>query len=559
MEPLKESPAWQQPVIFKISLVLVIIGLPYFAFMGFTFPEARGQALIGFCCAGLVGAGLLFRVNWRKQSFLSLLALITIFAVGMANNGPRFGGLMCGAIAAGLTGAFYGWKPGAIATCGLTALMIVEGVAASYGILAPTSVAFPGESFALSWTRYTVSFAIIAGILTTVLSAIVGSLGDKQAHIERLNRELEERLASLKETQERYALAVHGTSDGLWDWDIRANTIFYASRFAELLGYEPGSALEDFLAIVHPEDRSYVRKAVELHFGDQRPYDIQMRLRVSDGSYRWFRSRGEAIRDQEGTAVRMAGAISDITESRLMSAERERLIEDLEQKNAELERFTYTVSHDLKSPLVTIKSFLGFLQDDIRDGIPESINDHLHRIGRAANKMVQLLDDLLELSRIGRIVNPPERRDMGEIVAEAVELLDGQIRARAVELQVDPLPAVTVDARRIGEVWQNLLENAIKYFGDQKHPRIHIGHRQEDAADVFFAADNGMGIDARFRDKVFGHFEKLDPATEGSGIGLAIARRIVEIHGGRIWVEEGPSGIGSTFLFSLPRGNVQAD
>ncbi len=236
-----------------------------------------------------------------------------------------------------------------------------------------------------------------------------------------------------------------------------------------------------------------------------------------------------------------------------MVAERQGLIAELEVKNLELERFTYTVSHDLKSPLVTIKGFLGMLRQDAASGEAERMEDDIQRIESAAEKMARLLDELLELSRVGRVDNPPQPTAFGELVREAVELAAGPIAARGVEVEVEPeLPVVIGDRTRLVEVLQNLIENAVKYMGDQEFPRIAIGVRQDGDEPVFTVEDNGIGIDPRYHDKVFDLFEQLDQQIDGTGIGLALVRRIVEVHGGRIWVESEGRGRGCTFCFTCP-------
>jgi len=161
---------------------------------------------------------------------------------------------------------------------------------------------------------------------------------------------------------------------------------------------------------------------------------------------------------------------------------------------------------------------------------------------------------LLELSRIGRLMNPPEETPLDELAREAVITVAGRLAMRGVHVEIAPdLPVVYGDRTRLREVLENLLSNAVKYMGDQPHPRIEIGVRYDgaDAERVFYVRDNGMGIEPRYHQKVFGLFEKLDPKAEGTGVGLAIVRRIVEVHGGRIWVESEGAGLGSAFCFTL--------
>lgn len=257
--------------------------------------------------------------------------------------------------------------------------------------------------------------------------------------------------------------------------------------------------------------------------------------------------------DKSGKISGVFSVGTDITARKQIEAEREQLIVELEVKNAELERFTYTVSHDLKSPLITIKGFLGVLDQDLATGDMEQIRRDMARIGGAADKMKNLLDDLLELSRIGRICNPPVSVNLAELVNEAAELLAGRFQQRKVRLEVAAdLPMVYGDRPRLLEVMQNLLDNAVKYLGEPLDPVVTVGCRQDRGQTVCYVRDNGLGIEPRYHEKVFGLFEQLDSRTEGTGIGLALVKRIVEIHGGRVWVESAGLGQGSTFCFTLP-------
>ncbi|MBL0348492.1 PAS domain S-box protein [Candidatus Villigracilis affinis] len=238
--------------------------------------------------------------------------------------------------------------------------------------------------------------------------------------------------------------------------------------------------------------------------------------------------------------------------------EREKLIKELELKNAELERFTYTVSHDLKSPLVTINGFLGYLKGDTASGNMDRVKSDIQRIQDAVDKMHLLLRDLLELSRVGRIMNPPEKIQFESLVNDAVEIVHGRLEKQGVTVQLSPsngtqpgLPAVYGDRQRLTEVLQNLIDNAAKYMGDQISPHIEIGQAGEDnGRAIFFVRDNGIGIDPEHHERIFGLFNKLDAKSEGTGVGLALVKRIIEIHGGRIWVDS-KVGAGATFYFTL--------
>ena len=243
----------------------------------------------------------------------------------------------------------------------------------------------------------------------------------------------------------------------------------------------------------------------------------------------------------------------EIAERQRVEAEREQLIAELEARNAEMERFAYTVSHDLKSPLITIRGFLGLLEQDVLRGELERMKTDITYIQVAATTMQRLLDELLELSRIGRVINPLTAVPLSELAREAATLVGGQIVARGVQVHITPnLPVVVGDRPRLLEVLQNLLDNAIKFMGSQPAPRIEIGVRQEGEQTVCYVQDNGIGIEPRYHETVFGLFERLDSTSDGTGIGLALVKRIIEVHGGRIWVESAGQGHGSTFCFTLP-------
>jgi signal transduction histidine kinase len=263
-----------------------------------------------------------------------------------------------------------------------------------------------------------------------------------------------------------------------------------------------------------------------------------------------LRAFSEADEQLLGT---VAGQLATAIERLRTAQDREALIAELEAKNAELERFTYTVSHDLKSPLITIRGFMGFLERDARDGNLDQLSDDLARITQATDKMQRLLNDLLELSRIGRLVNTSERVPFAALAREAVALVEGRLNARGVRVEIaSDLPEVVVDRARLVEVMQNLIDNAAKFMSDQTEPCIEIGVRAEEKRQVFFVRDNGLGIDPRYHDKVFGLFDKLDPRSEGTGIGLALVKRIIELHSGHVWVESAGLGHGATFCFTLP-------
>jgi two-component system, chemotaxis family, sensor kinase Cph1 len=362
----------------------------------------------------------------------------------------------------------------------------------------------------------------------------------------------------LAESEERYRLISQIISD--YTFTTRLNpdgTLFHhwvAGAFERITGYgyEEYMARGGWLAALHPDDREQDARDMEaLHANRQ--VVTEVRTFMKSGEMRWVRVWGHPVWDPvKNQLIGIYGAVQDITERKKVEAERETLIRELEAKNAELERFAYTVSHDLKSPLITIRGFLSFVEQDAVSGNLERVRADLGRIRDAVDKMQRLLSELLELSRIGRVVNPPQTVAFGALAHEAAAIVAGRLRQHGVGVRVaDGLPAVYGDRARLVEVLQNLVDNAAKFMGDQKHPEIEIGVRERAGEKVYFVRDNGIGIDPRFLGRVFGLFEKLDPDSEGSGVGLALIKRIVDQHHGRVWVESEGRGRGTTVCFTL--------
>lgn len=243
----------------------------------------------------------------------------------------------------------------------------------------------------------------------------------------------------------------------------------------------------------------------------------------------------------------------EISQRRKREAEIRAKNQELDEKNAELERYTYTVSHDLKSPLVTLKTFLGFLERDLQAGETEQVKKDLSYMHGAADKMHGLLSDLLELSRVGRVEDNPEILTFTELAEAARDLVLGAIDQEQAEVRILP-SALTLrgNRSRLVEIWQNLIDNAVKYRHPARPPEIEIGVETTAEGPVFFVVDNGRGIDPRYQEKIFGLFNQLDPTTPGSGLGLTLVKRIVELYKGRIWVESAGNGSGSRFRFTLP-------
>lgn len=379
-----------------------------------------------------------------------------------------------------------------------------------------------------------------AGIaaLITLLGVVAG--------IWAFRRETSPLLGRLEQEEARHRAVVETAVDGILTIDRRGIIQSYNRAAERMFGYTADEVIGRNVSMLMPspyreEHDGYLERY--LTTGEKRIIGIGRQV--------------EAM-TKDGTVFPIELAVSEVIPKKLFTGiirdvtARVELIRELEQKNAELERFTYTVSHDLKSPLITISGFLGGIESDARAGNYERMSKDIARISGAAERMKLLLDELLELSRIGRIVNAPVSVPLGELVREVVDSLSGPIRDRGVEVLIqEDLPTIRGDRVRLAEVIQNLIENAIKFLGDQEHPKIEVGSRLDGSTRVFFVRDNGVGIDATYHAKIFGLFDKLDPSSPGTGIGLALVKRIVELHGGKIWVESEGPGRGAVFCFTL--------
>ena len=269
-------------------------------------------------------------------------------------------------------------------------------------------------------------------------------------------------------------------------------------------------------------------------------------LKCADGKTRDFLFYKTVFRNPDTDEPVIIGIMMDITD-------RKQLINELRAKNTELEYFSNTISHDLKSPLLTVTGFLKRYLKDSSAGNIERMQYDLDIIFNAAEKMELLIDRLLQLSRAGLPVNPPERISMKELVMEALSAVSEKLENRKITVTVaEDLPDIHGDRIRIFEVLLNLIDNSVKYSGDTLEPLIHIGVRNGEEGSVFFVADNGIGIDPQYHGKVFGMFERFDRSTEGSGLGLSIVKRIIRFHNGRIWIESEGHGSGTTVCFTIP-------
>lgn len=358
----------------------------------------------------------------------------------------------------------------------------------------------------------------------------------------------------IRNSEFRFRSFIENANDIVYSLSSEGVFTYISPNWLDFMG-EPAEAAvgQPFEPYVHPDDvhlcQQFLQKVLTT---GQKQSQVDYRVKHADGSYRWHVSNGSPQIDSDGNIIGYVGIARDVTENKQAEKERELMIADLERKNAEMERFVYTISHDLKSPMITIQGFIGLIQKEIANTRDVPISGYLQRISDATLQMKDLLKDLLELSRIGRVVNASVTITMNEVVESALTILEGVIESSHAHIEVrENMPTVTIDLVRLKEVWVNLIENAIKYTDSEKTPDIKIGFQEDSNNPIFYIKDNGIGIESAYHDKVFGLFDQLDPKIDGTGVGLALVKRVIELHNGKIWVESEGSGKGCTFYFTL--------
>ncbi len=390
-------------------------------------------------------------------------------------------------------------------------------------------------------------------------------LGELTESFNGMLARIQESDQELRKNQERLRLAIEASQIGTWDWDIVTGRVHWDEYMGPLFGLQRGQAIEtfeDFLGAVHPEDRARARETLSRTMSEPADYSVEFRIIWPDGSVHYLTTRGRSY-SEAGKLLRMTGVCVDITQSKRSEDEIRRLNEELEQRviartaelaaaNKELESFTYSVSHDLRAPLRHINGFAQMLEEEFGEKLATEARRLLSRIRFGAQNMGQLVDDLLRLARVGRQELLRRRTPLNELVNQVIAELRSEHQGREVEWRVAPLPAVSCDPGLVKQVYTNLLSNAVKYTRTRSNAVIEVGVENRDGVDVLFVKDNGVGFDMKYAEKLFGVFQRLHRPDEfeGTGVGLAIVQRIVNKHGGRIWVAASP-GAGACFTFTL--------
>jgi PAS domain S-box-containing protein len=372
--------------------------------------------------------------------------------------------------------------------------------------------------------------------------------------------------AALRDSEERLSLAVEAARLGTWDWEYASSRVAHSATARSLLGIAGEAELDlgAFDLAIDERDRERVQEARAIAAHTAAGLVIEFRARWSDGSAHWLRCWSLPRRDAGGAAAGQVGMVQDITELKLGEDQiRERNLElearvaarteMLRLANHELEAFTYSVSHDLRAPLRAIDGFSAALIEDYADRLDQAGCDHLTRVRLAAQRMGELIDDLLGLSRVSLSQLQTASCDLSAIAGEVADALGHSHPGRRIEFAIAPGVQVVADGRLLRIALENLLGNAVKFSARRDPARIEFGERSKDGARVLFIADNGAGFDMAHAGKLFAPFQRLHQASEfpGTGVGLAIVQRIIHRHGGTVWAESLVDA-GTTVSFTLP-------
>ncbi len=389
-----------------------------------------------------------------------------------------------------------------------------------------------------------------------------------ERRLQQAKAELEERVQErtqqlqtanqlLQRSQERLNLALQASGDAWWHWNLATDEHEWSPQSSTMLGYAEGELAPSYSTwekLVHPEDLPWVVEVLNAHLEDDTiPYAFDYRMRTKSGEWKWITNLGKVVeRGKQGQPLRMAGMNHDISDRKQAEQQLQQLNTELLRSNQELGRFAYVASHDLQEPLRKIRNFTELLANRYQGELDATGDRYIRYITDGAIRMQGLISDLLSYSRVGRIAPNIQVINLEATLQQVISDLGILIKDSHAKITAGTLPTVSADPTQMKQLLQNLIANAIKYCRADV-PTVRIWATQADETWTISIQDNGIGIDPQFSERIFIIFQRLHHQDEysGTGIGLAICKKIVERHGGKIWVDS-QEGQGSIFSFTLP-------
>ncbi|MBI4392740.1 MAG: PAS domain-containing protein [Euryarchaeota archaeon] len=423
------------------------------------------------------------------------------------------------------------------------------------------------------WTQLGLSLFsanVLAFLVHLVRMRTIGGLETLRSVEAEQSRKLERQTEKLREAQRTAHI-------GSFEWDITSGRVVWSDELYRLFGIAPGSmavTYDQWLSMLRPEDRDEAGVLVRNALDNGTPFEFDYQVRQPDGSMRWIQGRAHVVADASGKPVKLVGTAQDITRRKLAEEEANRLNAELESRvaqrtaeleaaNKELEAFSYSVSHDLRAPLMTVDGFSQALLEDYGDKLDDEGKKTILRVREATKRMAELIEAILKLSRLGRSALKPQRVNLSVLAKTYAEELHKTQPTRKVEVKVEPGVHAEGDPPLLRVVMENLIGNAWKFTSRKENAFIEFGAMKRRDGTVYFVRDDGAGFDPEYAAKLFLPFERLHAAKDfpGTGIGLASVKRIIDRHGGRVWADGYP-GKGAQFYFTIgakEEGRASAD
>lgn len=380
--------------------------------------------------------------------------------------------------------------------------------------------------------------------------------GITQDITKRKNAERELRLAKKK-----LDIALENANIGTFEYNLKTNEVILDERSERMFGLKPGTfdgTFNGFEKIILEDDLDHLRTAINATLLNNKPYETIFRTKTTNGKIRYISAKGMLTRGENGEIKSLSGVNFDVTELRegtelIVS----KLNMDLLRSNSDLQQFAYVASHDLQEPLRMVSSFVQLLRMRYADKLDQDANDYINFAVEGSKRMYELINGLLAYSRVQSKAERLTSVNMEMVLAKVKENLKLLINETKTNVTSTRLPVITADENQMMQLFQNFIENGIKF--SKGEPLIHISSKTRDGTHIFSVKDNGIGIEKQYHEKIFRIFQKLHTRQEykGTGIGLAICKKIVERHGGEIWVKSEP-GQGTEFFFTIPGSRVPA-
>ena len=387
-------------------------------------------------------------------------------------------------------------------------------------------------------------------------AALAKARDELEARVQERTRDLAQKESRLTEAQQIAQL-------GSWEWDPATNAMEWSDEVYRITGVLPNrfsGKFADSVLVAHPDDRKAIQTAMETSRDKREPFEADVRIIRPDGSVRHLRVHGKPVLDGAGKTVKLLGTAQDVTERKRseqaiqeLNRQLESRVEEVAAANKELEGFSYSVSHDLRAPLRAIHGYAQMLREDYSDKVDGEGKRWLEVISTNTRRMGQLIDDLLNFSRLGRKALHTDSVDMESLARQVCDDAGSPVPGRRIEFRIGALPPAQGDASMLRVALTNLVSNAVKYSKGRDPAVIEIAGRAAATENVYVVKDNGVGFEMEYAHKLFGVFQRLHRSEEfeGTGVGLALVQRIIQRHGGRV-TAVGRVGAGAEFTFSLP-------